>query len=81
MLWLRIAEVWLTERLLDSPAFHRVVKRVHKKVHEIQRGEKLEDPSETTGGTNIEAPKPDAQRFLKYYMEELRDQFKGTSRK
>ncbi|KAH7369819.1 hypothetical protein BKA65DRAFT_5640 [Rhexocercosporidium sp. MPI-PUGE-AT-0058] len=80
MVWLRIAEVWLTARLLNSTTFHKVVKRVHKKVHEIQRGEKLEDPSEM-GGTNIDAPKPDAQRFLRYYMEELKDQFRGTTKK
>ncbi|CZT01430.1 hypothetical protein WAI453_006916 [Rhynchosporium graminicola] len=80
MVWLRLAEVWLTARLLESQTFHKVVKRVHKKMHEIQRGEKLDDPSEM-GGTNIDGPKPDAQRFLRYYMEELKDQFKGTPRK
>jgi len=73
-------QVWLTTRLLESAIFHKVVKRVHKKVHEIKLGEKLEDPSEM-GGTNIDTPKPDAQRFLRYYMEELKDQFRGTTKK
>ena len=67
-------------QLLESAIFHKVVKRVHKKVHEIKLGEKLEDPSEM-GGTNIDTPKPDAQRFLRYYMEELKDQFRGTTKK
>ncbi|PVH87992.1 hypothetical protein DL98DRAFT_509502 [Cadophora sp. DSE1049] len=80
MVWLRLAEVWLTARLLNSTTFHKLVKRVHKKVHEIKLGEKLEDPSEM-GGTNIDTPKHDTQRFLRYYMEELKDQFRGTTKK
>ncbi|KAH7382839.1 hypothetical protein BKA64DRAFT_171020 [Cadophora sp. MPI-SDFR-AT-0126] len=83
MVWLRLAEVWLTARnlqLLNSTTFHKLVKRVHKKVHEIKLGEKLEDPSEM-GGTNIDTPKHDTQRFLRYYMEELKDQFRGITKK
>ncbi|KAK2628965.1 hypothetical protein QTJ16_002068 [Diplocarpon rosae] len=79
-MWVQFVEVWLTRRLLASPTFHRAVKRVHKKVHEIQRGEKLIDPSELTG-TNIDRARLDPQRFLRHYMDELRDQFKGTTKK
>ncbi len=41
-------------QLLSSPTFHRAVRRVHKKVHEIRHGEKFYDPSEM-GGTKIES--------------------------
>ncbi|KAJ5046525.1 uncharacterized protein L3040_003768 [Drepanopeziza brunnea f. sp. 'multigermtubi'] len=84
MRWLAIVEVWLVTRLLQSPTFHRAVRKVHKKVHEIQRGEKLVDPSseaQTRGGTNIDRPRPDLRRFLKHYMDELKDQFRGIGRR
>jgi MIOREX complex component 7 len=41
-------------QLLASPAFHRAVRRVHKKVHEVRHGEKLYDPAEM-GGTQIDS--------------------------
>ncbi|KAI9052434.1 hypothetical protein LZ554_003780 [Drepanopeziza brunnea f. sp. 'monogermtubi'] len=87
MRWLAIVEVWLVTRLLQSPTFHRAVRKVHKKVHEIQRGEKLVDPSSSSseaqarGGTNIDRPRPDPRRFLKHYMDELKDQFRGLGRR
>ncbi|KAG9242362.1 hypothetical protein BJ878DRAFT_175860 [Calycina marina] len=73
MIWLRIFEVWLTARLLASPSFHRGVRKVHKKVHEMRHGK---DPAEM-GGTSTNSP-ADSNRFLKHYMEELRNQFRGV---
>jgi len=76
-MWLRVFEVWLTARLLSSPSFHRAVGRVHKKVHELRHGK---DPAEM-GGTNIDKPESDPSRFFQYYLEELKEQFRGSSRK
>jgi hypothetical protein len=73
--------LFTSRQLLQSPTFHRAVRKVHKKVHEIQRGEKLVDPSEARGGTNIDRPRPDPRRFLKHYMDELKDQFRGIGRR
>ncbi|CAL3971827.1 unnamed protein product [Diplocarpon coronariae] len=80
MAWIRLLEVWLTAKLLSSPAFHRAVKKIHKKVQEVKRGEKLIDPAETTN-TCMERRKLDPQRFLRHYLDELKDQFKGTTKK
>lgn len=51
------------------------MRAVHKKVHEVRHGK---DPAEM-GGTNIESPetKHDPKRFLQFYLEELKDQFRG----
>jgi len=77
-MWLRVLEVWLTARLLRSPTFHRAVQHVHKKFHEIRYGK---DPAEM-GGTKIDKPGgSDPQRFLQYYLEELKDQFRGSTKK
>lgn len=91
-----LTQIWLTARLLASPTFHRGVRRVHKKVHELQHGK---DPAEM-GGTNIDGEAgchpavriqhadelavpggSDSQRFLNHYMEELKNQFRGTPKK
>ncbi|KAN0101846.1 hypothetical protein V8E51_012356 [Hyaloscypha variabilis] len=76
-----VLEAWLVQKLLGSSTFHRVVRRVHKKVHEVKQGEKLYDPSEM-GGTQIDKPAgTDVQKFIRYYMEELKDQFRGSTKK
>ncbi|KAH8661470.1 hypothetical protein BGZ60DRAFT_413256 [Tricladium varicosporioides] len=78
-MWLRVLEAWLVARLLASPTFHRGVRRVHKKVHEIRHGK---DPSEM-GGTAIDDPagKFDGKKFLTAYKEELKEQFWGAKNK
>ncbi|KAH8798221.1 hypothetical protein F5882DRAFT_458187 [Hyaloscypha sp. PMI_1271] len=78
-LW--IVEAWLVQRLLASSTFHRAVRRVHKKMHEVRQGEKLYDPSEF-GGTQIDKPAgTDMRKFIRYYMDELKEQFRGTRKK
>ncbi len=87
-------------QLLASPTFHRSVRRVHKKVQEIRYGEKLHDPSDLGGGTQIDSEfdcflladcvtnldmgaDPDgggAQKFLRYFIEEIKDQFRGIKK-
>ena len=64
--------------LLASPTFHRGVRKVHKKVHEIRHGK---DPADM-GGTNIDSPDgSQSNRFLKHYMDELKNQFRGIDKK
>ncbi|KAI9731427.1 MAG: hypothetical protein M1818_007817 [Claussenomyces sp. TS43310] len=74
-MWLRVFEVWLTARLLASPTFHRGVRSVHKKVHELRHGK---DPAEM-GGTSIDNPAggPDAKKFIRHFVEEVKEQFRG----
>jgi len=77
----RMLEVWLVARLLSSPTFHRAVKGVHRKVHEIRTGEKVHDYSEM-GGTNIDKLGPsDFQKFRKHFVQEIRDQIRGNTKK
>jgi len=79
MVWLRVFEAWLTMKLLRSPTFHRGVRAVHKKMHELRHGK---DPAEM-GGTKIYHPDGDTEikRFMKYFREELQEQFRGRPKK
>ncbi|EQL31312.1 hypothetical protein RJZ56_003575 [Blastomyces dermatitidis] len=70
MWWLRFLEIWLTARLLSSPAFHRTVRHVHRKVQEIRHGKSPED----MGGTNIDKPEGGLKRFIELFREELKNQ-------
>ncbi|KUJ14637.1 uncharacterized protein LY89DRAFT_735714 [Mollisia scopiformis] len=78
---LRAFEVWLISRLLSSPSFHRVVRKVHRRVHEVRRGEKLYDP-EDFSGLHIDKPNDfKIKKFLNHYREELKDQFRSLVKK
>ncbi|CAG8958647.1 hypothetical protein HYFRA_00009964 [Hymenoscyphus fraxineus] len=83
-------EAYLTSRLLASPSFHRLIRTVHKKVHEIQHGRAPSyhqnpsylDPSPLN--TKIEKPSRSHgqfQKFVENYREELRSQFWGSKRR
>ncbi|KAL6235745.1 hypothetical protein BDW75DRAFT_239841 [Aspergillus navahoensis] len=67
-----LIEVWLTTQLLRSPTFHRMVGRVHGKVHRLRHG----TPPEDMGGTNIDNIGP-AKQFFQYFKEEIKEQLKG----
>ncbi|PIG80101.1 hypothetical protein AARAC_010674 [Aspergillus arachidicola] len=73
MFWLRTFEVWLTARLLASPAFHRMVGRVHQKVQHLKHGV----PPEEMGGTHRDNNGPGLSKFVEYFKEEIKDQLKG----
>ncbi|KAG9231439.1 hypothetical protein BJ875DRAFT_382934, partial [Amylocarpus encephaloides] len=65
-------------QLLSSPTFHRAVRGVHKKVHEVRHGK---DPAEM-GGTKIDGRScSQLQRFAQSFRAELQDQFWGTKKK
>ncbi|MCJ1341465.1 hypothetical protein MMC09_006761 [Bachmanniomyces sp. S44760] len=76
-LWFRVVEVWMVNKLLQSPAFHRTVRAVHKRLHEARHGK---DP-EQMGGTNIDkagdSKLDDAKRFWSHYLDEVKEQLNG----
>lgn len=79
MMWqLRLFEVWLTARLIRSPTFNRMVRGVHKKVHEMRHGPDLEE----MGGTKIDNNHGfSASKFIQHFRDEVRDQIRGTTKK
>ncbi|CAO1602632.1 hypothetical protein XANCAGTX0491_006236 [Xanthoria calcicola] len=78
MRWqLGLFEVWLTTRLLRSPAFHRMVGRIHKQVRQVRHGPDLEE----MGGTKIDGPESTTSKFLRHFKDEIRDQLRGNATK
>jgi len=75
-MWLRVIEVWLTTKLLASPLFHRAVRSVHKKVHEARYGK---HPSELGGSKTDKPDEWNSKKFINYYFQELKEQFRGFS--
>jgi hypothetical protein len=68
-----VVEVWATRRLLASPAFHRMVGRIHQKIHNLKHGVFPEE----RGGTTLENNKPGFRYFLRFFQEEIKGQLKG----
>ncbi|KAI4261263.1 MAG: hypothetical protein L6R42_003530, partial [Xanthoria sp. 1 TBL-2021] len=64
-------------QLLRSPAFHRMVRGVHKRVREMRHGPDLEE----MGGTKIDGPESTTSRFLQHFKDEIRDQLRGNTTK
>ena len=63
-------------QLLSSPAFHRGVRQVHKKVHELRHG-----PIEGEGGgTKIDRP-AGSPGFVQHFVDELKEQFMGAKKR
>jgi len=70
---LSLLEARIVSTLLESPAFHRGVRKVHRRVHEMRHG-KIETPPEDVGGAYQERPKPARggfKRFAELFLEEL----------
>ncbi|GAB7357469.1 hypothetical protein MBLNU459_g0009t1 [Dothideomycetes sp. NU459] len=66
--WIAALELFLTQQLLKSPAFHRAVGKVHKNVHRLRHGV----PPEEMGGTKIDSP--GMQGFMSHFVDELKGQ-------
>lgn len=75
-MWVRVLEAWLTTRLLRSPAFHRAVQTVHKRVRQLRHGPDLEE----MGGTKIDKAEKPNKGFLDHYLEEIKEQFRSQKR-
>ncbi|KAE8556819.1 hypothetical protein TMatcc_004225 [Talaromyces marneffei ATCC 18224] len=76
MFWLRFVEAWAINRLLRSPAFHQMVRSVHRRVERARHGV----PPEEMGGTNIEETSG-TKHFLRLFKEQIQDQLKGNPTK
>jgi len=66
---LRVVEAWLVARLLSSPAFHRVVRRVHGRFTGVKHEEHV-------GGTQLEGQENSVARFIRIYKEEFKNEFR-----
>lgn len=66
--WLRVLEAYLVQALLRTPAFHRAVEKVARKVHQARHG----IPPEELGGTRID--KPGERGFTGHFVDELKTQ-------
>jgi len=55
--------------LLSSPAFHRVVRRVHGRFTGVKHEEHV-------GGTQLEGQENSVARFIRIYKEEFKNEFR-----
>ncbi|CAK7210256.1 hypothetical protein SBRCBS47491_000715 [Sporothrix bragantina] len=63
------------QRLLQSPTFHHVVRRIHRGVHEARHGR---DPNEPLRRGEATAD-PNQRGFLSHFIEELGHQARGRA--
>ncbi|KAH6649562.1 hypothetical protein F5144DRAFT_597106 [Chaetomium tenue] len=76
LLWevfLRFENV-LVSQILRSPGFHRGVRRVHRTVEDIRYGR---DPTDPLRQGEATAEPNRSSNFIKYFIEELRNQARG----
>ncbi|KAL1991405.1 hypothetical protein VTN49DRAFT_5397 [Thermomyces lanuginosus] len=71
MWWLQAFELWAVNRLLRSPAFHQMVRNVHRRITGIKHGPNPEE----MGGTNIDH-NSGFRYFLRLFKEEIKEQLK-----
>ncbi|KAK4443306.1 hypothetical protein QBC34DRAFT_386384 [Podospora aff. communis PSN243] len=75
-IWLRL-ENKIVASILQIPAFHHGVRRIHRIIHDAQHGR---DPNEPLRqGEATEDPETvKSESFMKHFVEELRNQAHGT---
>ncbi|PSR81669.1 hypothetical protein BD289DRAFT_489148 [Coniella lustricola] len=72
---LLIGENYLVSQILRRPEFHHMVRGIHRRVQDHKYGRDPQDPlrpGEATGTPPTPPP------FLKYFAEEIRNQFRGS---
>lgn len=68
-------EDFLVATLLRSPTFHNGVRRIHRVVQEIRYGR---DPNEPLRPGEATADPTQTSSFFKHFIEELKNQARGT---
>lgn len=72
--WLAVVEALMVKKLLESQAFHALIRKAHKSVHQLRHGV---HPSEM-GGTKID--NPNGPGFLTHFVDEVKGQaFSGKA--
>ncbi|KAK4096475.1 hypothetical protein N658DRAFT_436050 [Parathielavia hyrcaniae] len=71
--WLTIEDKFV-DQLLRSSTFHHGVRRIHRTVQDIRYGRNPHEPLRQGEAT---AEPNNKQSFLKYFIEELRNQARG----
>ncbi|KAK4207198.1 hypothetical protein QBC37DRAFT_327799 [Rhypophila decipiens] len=71
-----IYEQTLVEKLLRSPTFHHGVRKIHRTVEELRHGRNPDEPLRQ--GEATEDPDKPKGGFIRYFVEELKNQARGT---
>ncbi|KAK4222397.1 hypothetical protein QBC38DRAFT_375189 [Podospora fimiseda] len=79
LLWAAFLQVEdaLVRQILKSPGFHRGVQRIHRTVQEVKYGRNPNEPLKP-GEATTNHNKVDQDRFIKHFVDELKNQWKGT---
>lgn len=72
-----VFENYIVAQILRSPGFHHVVRRIHRRVQDYKHGRNPHEPLRP--GEATELPRSSlTSPFMKHFIEELRNQFRGT---
>ncbi|KAK0713741.1 hypothetical protein B0T26DRAFT_615606, partial [Lasiosphaeria miniovina] len=74
--YLRVEDLIIAQ-ILKSPGFHRGVRRIHRTVEDIRYGRDPHEPLRP-GEATADPQKTQADGFLKHFIDEVRNQFRGT---
>ncbi|CAN8105492.1 unnamed protein product [Discula destructiva] len=73
---LLVAEDYIVGQILRSPGFHNAVRRIHRRVEDHRLGR---DPNEPLRpGEATELDNQNKGGFMKHFLDELRNQARGT---
>ncbi|KAK3348133.1 hypothetical protein B0H65DRAFT_547932 [Neurospora tetraspora] len=78
MVWFKVEDA-LVARILQMPQFHHGVRKIHRTVEEFRHGRDPNEPlreGEATEDPNLQ--KPQVQTFVRYFVDEMRNQARGT---
>ncbi|KAI1073573.1 hypothetical protein F5B20DRAFT_587112 [Whalleya microplaca] len=74
-----LLEDFMVKRLLSSPGFHRVVRRIHKTIHDLKHGRDPHEPLRP--GEATQEPGSQLNSFLSHFRDEIRNEFRRNTRK
>ncbi|KUI65730.1 hypothetical protein VM1G_02394 [Cytospora mali] len=74
---LLVFENHIVAQILRSPGFHNVVRRVHRRVQDHKHGRDPHEPLRPGEATELPGSNGNSS-FMKHFLEELGNQFRGT---